>query len=53
MIINDNNIMKFLHKVYEEICKFAFDNNLNEESIENIIQELISVDKFSMNREEK
>ncbi|MBP3201448.1 MAG: 4Fe-4S dicluster domain-containing protein [Lachnospiraceae bacterium] len=47
MITNDNNIMKFRHKVYEEICKLAFANNLNDESIENLVQELIPGQKPS------
>lgn len=47
MITNDNNIMKFRHKVYEEICKLAFANNLNDESIENLVQELIPGQKAS------
>ena len=47
MITNDNNIMKFRHKVYDEVCKLAFANNLNEDSIENLVNELIPGQKPS------
>ena len=41
MITNDSNILKFRHGLYEEICKLAFDDKLDEESLEKLIHKLI------------
>lgn len=45
MVTNDNNIMKFRHKVYEEMCKLAFADKLDDENIEALVQELIPSQK--------
>ena len=41
MITNDSNILRFRHGIYDEICKLAFDDNLNEETTEELIRKLI------------
>ena len=41
MITNDSSILKFRHEIYEEICKLAFDDNLNDDSLEDLIRKLI------------
>ena len=41
MITNDEGIISLKHKVMEEVCRLAWDNNLNEETREQLVYRII------------
>ena len=41
MITNDSHILRFRHEIYEEICRLAFQDNLNDDSIDELILRMI------------
>ena len=41
MISNDEGIISLKHKVMEEVCRLAWNDNLNEESRELLVNQII------------
>ena len=41
MVTNDKGIVKFKHKIMEEVCRLAWEGKLNEEGKEKLIYDMV------------
>lgn len=48
MVTNDEGIVSFKHKIMEEVCRLAWEDNLNEQSKEDLVYKIIPGPKASM-----